>query len=536
MLVLNMSQYVTEFLVRPSPLEGEALSSWRQRCGWANGYKLFPTPDERTRRVDSDLGLQPDVYEWLAKCHRIDIVKIYEMTLRKYVGICVEPFKVRQKPMWWLNSRYGLSSVEGGPMFCPTCLCEDEIPYFRLEWRFGFVTTCLKHKSLLVDQCPLCHARVWPSGIGSKQKISPGFVSFSFCWSCAADFRNITPVQHDSEVVKILFASIEQGLICLGSEIKSIVDVLMAIRATSQIFLRNRSRFQIESSGSTWALVAASVSQEGVRLGKIDSLQVHDRSLLLDAAWAALSNWPESFTRFCEDANLNRLSFDGARSIQPEWMNRYVDDKYPPRKISIPSTQEQIKSYVQEWQKAKGDLPLKYELRNRFGERSNGVIDALLARRTVATKVEFDLLLVEFERSLEDAKQTQLGYKHIIFDHAGILLCLLEHRQLHDIVKIPPSVIVSELKSWNQKGLNQNLIRIINHVIQEATLIQELKILKQINELSYRQLLKRLKRLMDNFDQELLRNILVFNSHLMQPELNIGRSFTYPNDLERQCR
>lgn len=39
--------------------------------------------------------------------------------------------------------------------FCPQCIAEQ--PYIRAIWTLSSSTTCLKHKSLLIDNCPKCH-------------------------------------------------------------------------------------------------------------------------------------------------------------------------------------------------------------------------------------------------------------------------------------------------------------------------------------------------------------------------------------------
>ncbi len=43
---------------------------------------------------------------------------------------------------------------DGQAQFCPDCL--NEAAYHHLSWLLGEVTTCLKHRCLLVDECPHC--------------------------------------------------------------------------------------------------------------------------------------------------------------------------------------------------------------------------------------------------------------------------------------------------------------------------------------------------------------------------------------------
>lgn len=104
-----MTRTNSGFLIRPKPYIDESLSSWRQRSGWMNGYRLYPTPDERTRRVDSDIGLQTEVMTWLANGHLLSVDGLSRTTLNGYVGRVVGKLDSRDQPRWWLRARYGNS-------------------------------------------------------------------------------------------------------------------------------------------------------------------------------------------------------------------------------------------------------------------------------------------------------------------------------------------------------------------------------------------------------------------------------------------
>lgn len=40
--------------------------------------------------------------------------------------------------------------------FCPECLAEDQVPYFRGVWRFRFWTICEEHNQRILDACTFC--------------------------------------------------------------------------------------------------------------------------------------------------------------------------------------------------------------------------------------------------------------------------------------------------------------------------------------------------------------------------------------------
>ena len=67
---------------------------------------------------------------------------------------------------------------KGGPhrkfltQFCPECLDEDAVQFFRSFWHLNFVAICGRHRALLQDCCPRCRRAVrfellsWQSQIG----------------------------------------------------------------------------------------------------------------------------------------------------------------------------------------------------------------------------------------------------------------------------------------------------------------------------------------------------------------------------------
>ncbi|WP_313857907.1 TniQ family protein [Burkholderia cenocepacia] len=44
--------------------------------------------------------------------------------------------------------------------YCPACLGGDEVPYFRLSWRFAYKFVCEIHRCPLLDTCVYCARRI----------------------------------------------------------------------------------------------------------------------------------------------------------------------------------------------------------------------------------------------------------------------------------------------------------------------------------------------------------------------------------------
>ena len=68
------------FLMTPRPEPEESLSSWRQRFGMANGFRLFPLAPGELRRSDPDVAPSDSTLEWLSQTHGVPVDKLVLMT------------------------------------------------------------------------------------------------------------------------------------------------------------------------------------------------------------------------------------------------------------------------------------------------------------------------------------------------------------------------------------------------------------------------------------------------------------------------
>ena len=70
--------------------------------------------------------------------------------------------------------------------FCPVCLSEDPVPYYRLAWRLALYTFCPRHQNLMCDRCPYCHAPVAFHRIEQGRLNRTDVESLDCCWRCGA--------------------------------------------------------------------------------------------------------------------------------------------------------------------------------------------------------------------------------------------------------------------------------------------------------------------------------------------------------------
>lgn len=359
-----MKSQGSALLLRPSAIEGESISSWRQRVGWENGYRLFPVAAERTRRADPDTGQNEDDLNWVAALHGTSDTEISAMTLRRFVGILVTRLASRSQPRWWLRARYGAPTPNFGPMFCPTCLEEDKIPHFRLIWRIGFLTVCSVHSRQLLDHCSRCGSAPWPSGCGRKTKVHPLFQSLRYCWHCGESLcEQPQPLIASSPLFLVDLLDVRE--VRVGQRLVPAYEALSVLRAICQLFLRNRSRVRIESSSTHWSTLCKNLSENAKGAQFVEHLRVDDRALILAAAVEMLSDWPDAFVRFAKRTGISKAHFDGAYDLHPEWMSEIIDTTLAKQNRLV--TAEVLEMQMRKLRQDLGRPPTKTELRRSLG-------------------------------------------------------------------------------------------------------------------------------------------------------------------------
>lgn len=324
--VLTALSMATLFLVRPEPLPGESLSSWRQRSGWANGYRLFPMNDERRRRTDHDWTASDAEAAWLASCHGKEVPEIHSLSSAALHGSLLKAASGRTHQQWWLECRVSGPRQSPGAMFCPRCLAEDAIPYYRLRWRLGFMTICPAHRCFLADRCGKCGASAWPAGAVTRDGVSNAFTTFRRCWRCADDLSK-QPANIPAKIwpTDQVLRWLEDGGAEIGDAVIPAFDAFRGLRALCQLLLRRRTRTLLASGTMTHANFARSLETTCSGARSIEQLPVQARHFLLGAVWPLLENWPEGLIDFANSVGLKRWHFSGAYELQPPWLSLAID-------------------------------------------------------------------------------------------------------------------------------------------------------------------------------------------------------------------
>jgi hypothetical protein len=195
-----MISYVTRFIdlsdkpfiLHPHPQEDELLSSWLVRvslahdtmpCSFMNMH--FPEYKNIVFSRDVDVWAPKEFLEKLAWKSNYSYEQIYNLTLRSYIGTLLPEFNPSgpNKYFSYIKIR-ARSNKLYGQRYCSKCLQEDQIPYFRKEWRLKAISKCEKHSLELHDSCSQCGIPI------SFYKFNSNGFGFNRCWKCNFDLCN----------------------------------------------------------------------------------------------------------------------------------------------------------------------------------------------------------------------------------------------------------------------------------------------------------------------------------------------------------
>lgn len=307
--------------IHPQPLTDEILSSWMIRLAHANRfkvhdfYKLYFGKDKQiwTRDIDH---LSPD---WLIKglsTHTgVPVDSIKNMTLSSYEGIIFEKYNQATVTRGILPlGIYHRVRKFYGLQFCPLCLAEDKIPYFRKHWRVAYITTCNFHNTILYDRCPHCKQPIMPHRSDMKERVYlPRDIDIRFCSFCSRSITQCltkTPSRIELKLQEKIFNSINQGFSTLSFGWLYSFIFLEGLRAILHGFVRaerqqgrlNLNKFELEKS------------------------DVYLRTELFKKTSYLLEDWPDNFISYCKEIKQSYSNFVSKNSngAAPFWVCKQI--------------------------------------------------------------------------------------------------------------------------------------------------------------------------------------------------------------------
>lgn len=416
------------FLMRPMPLPGESLSSWRQRAGVANGFRKFPRPAGFYRRVEPDRWPAEEETRWLQDEFLIDAAEIRAISLEAIGNNIAEEFGKTAKLRWVVpiaNRKLGIP----GSGCCPLCLSEDEVPYFRSAWRFAFLTHCPNHGCLLMDSCPSCSSRLWPSSVPNINQRA--LFDFRVCQACGSRLdRYVHKIDAWPSPSRALWGCATNSVIPLEiGQAASAREVFAGVWSICQLMLR-------KSSLHAWKHLPIGLVQKDLYSelfngqGTVELLPTALRQHVVCAGYWLLTDWPNRFSEFAKASNLTRSHFSPTWRHHPNWLNEIVENSLSARKVGI--TREQVSDAIQSIRNS-GETISKSAVRKTLGVSEAQAINEFIFQRRTGTTSELMTLCRKLEKKLAHIPTSRDQRSTLIRDYLIFLLSVLAGLQIEQI-------------------------------------------------------------------------------------------------------
>lgn len=324
--------------VHLQPMDDELLSSWIARLAIFYGMGpstliSFLPPKLESPIGDIDHQASPNFLNALSARTGVPVDRLKATTLGAYEGWLYQDFNSYQTLVPWLLPRtYTRSYKSSGLQFCPQCLAEDDIPYFRRIWRLAFVVLCNKHNAVLIDRCTECGIPLdlfWKRGKPIMNYIED---LMTLCQSCKTDLRKMANdltsdiiLREELEFQASLIKVLNQGWI----------EIPQKGHVYSHLYFEGIHKLmELGVRLNVLACKHYGIPNFTVSLPsrdkRLERLGTKDRRRLIGIARRFLEDWPNGFINFWKVNNVtgkHLLLFDNReRKELPYWFWSVVQD------------------------------------------------------------------------------------------------------------------------------------------------------------------------------------------------------------------
>lgn len=317
--------------IHPRPQPDELLSSWMTRLAIENGYyshcffkDLIGLKEDILRR-DLDRDNSYELVSKLSLATGSCIDDIVKLRLSSLQGEVFPHESLKATIRWVLPlGMYHRIKRRRGVVYCPLCLKNDEVKYFRRNWRLAFVNLCEKHGCVLLDRCVYCNANIdyQRVGIGFKEYDLPSnnigscFNCHKPLWHAPAERLSIN-VDRFSKPYRDFISNYESGLPLLP-ELNVSTNLLvlnglwiLAGRLASQRAVEVRARIS-KMTGIAILPMSRNTSFEGY--------PIEQRMYILIAILYYLQDWPYRFIKLVSGTAFTLTALGNDIEHLPYWL------------------------------------------------------------------------------------------------------------------------------------------------------------------------------------------------------------------------
>lgn len=334
------------------PFPSESITSWIVRLARANaiglhefGSRVYGVTAHST--TASDLDVLKNKQFLLGLCRvtgrRLEEIELASLATWEWLLSAESPGR-----RWLLAP----SRVPGGARqgqwthACFSCLAQDDKPFFRVYWRFAFVTECMVHHAPLHDVCPRCSGSLDYPRMDRGSILAKRLLPLSVCPHCSVDWRIYGQRTQTSN--PMLYAM--QRRLLKGLSTRWVTEkngmVLASLALDGVHRLAKCFRTEVGSRVAARLIGEPVHAQSGEQ---IEKLSVKARRPLLAAVASSLADWPESFTdaAYREGLTVTHLR---ERGPAPWWIEQAISGRidrtwYAPSPVEAANAKETLSRY-----------------------------------------------------------------------------------------------------------------------------------------------------------------------------------------------
>lgn len=339
--------------IHPQPRSDEILSSWMVRLAFDNGFPLHTfyacLIGYRGAIWNRDIDRHPSqaLLQMLGQHTGQSMFTLQALTLSSYQGLLFEQLPLVGNPAWILPvGVFHRARRRAGLQYCPICLGQGQIPYYRRAWRLAFYAMCEHHLCIMQDHCLDCGSIVafHRHGIGRGKDIFP--LALRFCHQCGFDLSQVPSFIPNWPDVKSLvqlrktIGNFERGEWSYGQHTSACgVPYFQGLRAIISV-INGRNGFRLRQQLTRILGVNFGVDGGESRL-EFEYLCAAERlKLMLTVTWL-LEGWPVRFLAICTGARFTRSRLAEEVRALPFWLS-HVADEYLDNRTYMPCNQEII--------------------------------------------------------------------------------------------------------------------------------------------------------------------------------------------------
>lgn len=333
------------FPLKLRPQEDELLSSWLIRLAllhrtmpmtFTNLY--MPETKNRFWSVDIDLQSDPESIERLFRKCGVPVEVLSGMTLSSYEGLLIERVygNTGGTPFIGPLGIRGKRSTLPGLRYCPLCLKDDTLPYYRKKWRLSLSVACPRHRCFLKDRCSSCGTPLTPY-------LSCKYERLDVCYKCGEKLSKprTLSISEGSEIlwaVEHFYSVLDDGYLMIGkAPVYSHLYFYVLHQLLKLMLSRKYGEKLMDGVGLKQDQSIGYKSFEGVPI----QLQAE---MLVKAVWL-LEEWPERLISVCSRQKLLSSALLRDMNPTPFWYWKEVIERLyqPDRFVTYAEVQEAIR-------------------------------------------------------------------------------------------------------------------------------------------------------------------------------------------------